>query len=165
MRKSVHCINLDPAAEPFRYNCEIDIRDLISLDDVMEEMELGPNGGLIYAMEYIIDNSDWLTDQLDEFPDDEYFLIDCPGQIELYSHVPVMRKFVDTLKMLDFAVAAVCWTHWAVLLNSSRRICRQVCIPGTERSMRRWRLYWRTSHWSASRCLIRPTRNRSRSCS
>jgi hypothetical protein len=24
-----------------------DIRDLISLEDVMEEMELGPNGGLV----------------------------------------------------------------------------------------------------------------------
>ena len=29
-----------------------DIRELISLDDVMEELGLGPNGGLIYCMEY-----------------------------------------------------------------------------------------------------------------
>lgn len=29
-----------------------DIRDLISLEDVMEELELGPNGGLVYCMEY-----------------------------------------------------------------------------------------------------------------
>ena len=28
-----------------------DIRDLISLDDVMEEMDLGPNGALLYCME------------------------------------------------------------------------------------------------------------------
>ena len=68
-------------------------------------------------MRYFIDNSDWLTDQLDEYPDDEYFLIDCPGQIELYSHVPVMRKFVDTLKLLDIAVmgvsaAASDLNHW-----------------------------------------------------
>lgn len=29
-----------------------DIRELISLDDVMEELGLGPNGGLVYCMEY-----------------------------------------------------------------------------------------------------------------
>lgn len=29
-----------------------DIRELISLDDVMEELGLGPNGGLMYCMEY-----------------------------------------------------------------------------------------------------------------
>lgn len=29
-----------------------DIRELICLDDVMEELGLGPNGGLIYCMEY-----------------------------------------------------------------------------------------------------------------
>lgn len=30
----------------------VDIRELISLDDVMEELGLGPNGGLMYCMEY-----------------------------------------------------------------------------------------------------------------
>ena len=30
----------------------LDIRELISLEDVMEELQLGPNGGLIYCMEY-----------------------------------------------------------------------------------------------------------------
>lgn len=38
----------------------IDIRDLITLDDVMEELCLGPNGGLVYCMEYLIENIDWL---------------------------------------------------------------------------------------------------------
>ena len=37
-----------------------DIRELISLEDVMAEMKLGPNGGLIYCMEYLVDNIDWL---------------------------------------------------------------------------------------------------------
>lgn len=30
----------------------VDIRELISLEDVMEELKLGPNGGLMYCMEY-----------------------------------------------------------------------------------------------------------------
>jgi hypothetical protein len=31
-------INLDPAAEYFKYKCDVDIRDLITLEDVMQEM-------------------------------------------------------------------------------------------------------------------------------
>jgi GTPase SAR1 family protein len=45
---------------------------------------------------------DWLKEELDDFPDDDYILFDCPGQIELYSHVPVFRSFVDALRLWDF---------------------------------------------------------------
>ena len=34
----------DPAAETFNYPAAIDIRNLITLEDVMDEVELGPNG-------------------------------------------------------------------------------------------------------------------------
>lgn len=45
-------INLDPAADNLPYKCDLDIRDLITLDDVVEELNYGPNGGLVYCMEY-----------------------------------------------------------------------------------------------------------------
>ena len=35
-----------------KYCLLADIRELVSLDDVMEELGLGPNGGLMYCMEY-----------------------------------------------------------------------------------------------------------------
>ena len=44
-------MNLDPAAESFEYEPSIDIRDLISLEDVMTELNYGPNGGLVYCFE------------------------------------------------------------------------------------------------------------------
>ena len=50
-KRSCFYINLDPAAEDFAYEPDLDIKDLISLEDVMEEMGLGPNGGLIYCFE------------------------------------------------------------------------------------------------------------------
>jgi hypothetical protein len=34
----------DPAAEVFNYPASIDIRELVTLEDVMEQLELGPNG-------------------------------------------------------------------------------------------------------------------------
>lgn len=83
------------------------MRDLVSLEDVMEEMELGPNGGLIFCMEYLIDNVDWLNDELEQLGNDSYVIFDCPGQIELFSHVPVMRTLVNELQRMDFAVAGV----------------------------------------------------------
>ena len=43
-------MNLDPAAEAFEYEVAFDVRDLITLSDVMEELELGPNGGLVCTL-------------------------------------------------------------------------------------------------------------------
>ncbi len=34
----------DPAAEQFDYPVAFDVRELVTLDDVMDEMDLGPNG-------------------------------------------------------------------------------------------------------------------------
>ena len=56
-----------------------DIRDLISVDEVMEELEFGPNGGLVYAMEFLTKNMDWLEEELERYGDDDYLLLDCPG--------------------------------------------------------------------------------------
>ena len=38
-KRSCFYINLDPAAEEFAYEPDLDIKDLISLEDVMEEIE------------------------------------------------------------------------------------------------------------------------------
>ena len=100
-------VNLDPAAEAFEYEVAFDVRDLITLSDVMEELDLGPNGGLVYCMEYLLDNSDWLKDELDNYDDDEYILFDCPGQIELYSHIPVMKRLLDNFKYWGYTVCGV----------------------------------------------------------
>ena len=35
---------------------------------VMDELKLGPNGGLVYCMEYLVDNIDWLEETLDDDP-------------------------------------------------------------------------------------------------
>lgn len=52
-KKPIDVVNLDPAAEYFNYEPLADIRDLIQLDDVMEddEFNFGPNGGLVFCME------------------------------------------------------------------------------------------------------------------
>lgn len=90
-------VNLDPAAEEFAFEPDLDIKDLISLEDVMEEMSLGPNGGLIYCFEFLMENLDFLTDPLEEVTEDYLIVFDMPGQIELYTHVPILPGLVKTL--------------------------------------------------------------------
>ncbi|KAH0856047.1 hypothetical protein HID58_084308 [Brassica napus] len=44
----------------------VNIRELVSLEDVMEEVGLGPNGALMYCMEYLDDSlHDWVDEELD----------------------------------------------------------------------------------------------------
>jgi len=107
-KRTIHVVNLDPAAETFNYQPIADVRDLIQLDDVMEdeEMKFGPNGGLVFAMEFLMENVDWLEEALGE-DEDDYILFDCPGQIELYTHMNLMRRFVDMLQQWNFRVCGV----------------------------------------------------------
>jgi hypothetical protein len=120
-QRTVHVINLDPAAEHFDYDVTADIRELVHLDDVMEDdsLRFGPNGGLVFCMEYLVQNMDWLEEQLGEGEDD-YFLFDCPGQIELYTHLPVMRQLVDTLQAWSFRVGGVFLIDSQFMVESSK---------------------------------------------
>ncbi|KAL4783007.1 GPN-loop GTPase [Aspergillus varians] len=96
-RRSCFYVNLDPAAETFQYEPDLDIRDLITLEDVMEEMGLGPNGGLIYCFEFLLQNLDFLSDALDPLSEEYLIIFDMPGQIELYTHVPLLPSLVQFL--------------------------------------------------------------------
>eukprot|EP00026_Physarum_polycephalum_P014409 Phypoly_transcript_14922.p1 GENE.Phypoly_transcript_14922~~Phypoly_transcript_14922.p1 ORF type:complete len:225 (+),score=29.44 Phypoly_transcript_14922:273-947(+) len=72
----------------------------------MDELAYGPNGGLVYAMEYLIENMEWFLEELGDY-DDDYLIIDCPGQIELYSHATTMRALTDALTQAGFKVVAL----------------------------------------------------------
>ncbi|KAM7190289.1 GPN-loop GTPase [Naviculisporaceae sp. PSN 640] len=96
-RRSAFYVNLDPAAESFEHQPDLDIKDLISVEDVMEEMGLGPNGGLIYCFEFLMENLDFLTESLDSLTEEYLIIFDMPGQIELYTHVPILPALVKFL--------------------------------------------------------------------
>ncbi|KAL6869868.1 hypothetical protein ACO1O0_001200 [Amphichorda felina] len=109
-RRSAFYVNLDPAAETFEHTPDLDIKELISLHDAMEEVGLGPNGGLIYCFEFLMENLDWLTEALDSLPEDYLIIFDMPGQIELYTHIPILptlMRFLSQPGSLDVRMAAV----------------------------------------------------------
>ncbi|CAK9001104.1 GPN-loop GTPase 3 [Durusdinium trenchii] len=107
-------VNLDPGQERSeeeekKHPFDLDVRDLISVSDVLEELDFGPNGALVFAMEHLVENMEWLKEGMDEIggSDDEYFIFDCPGQIELYTHIPVLRTVVENLMSWNIHVCVV----------------------------------------------------------
>ncbi|GLH00316.1 GPN-loop GTPase 3 [Gryllus bimaculatus] len=109
MKRTIDVVNLDPAAEYFDYEPLADIRSLIEVSDAMEDSDLqfGPNGGLIFCMEYLLENNSWFEEALGDVEDD-YIIFDCPGQIELYTHMNTMRDLVEILQnRLNFRLCAV----------------------------------------------------------
>ncbi|KAH9908737.1 GPN-loop GTPase [Xylariomycetidae sp. FL2044] len=127
-RRSCFYVNLDPAAETFEHAPDLDIRELISLEDVMEEMGLGPNGGLIYCFEFLMENLDFLTDALDPLTEEYLIVFDMPGQIELYTHVPVLPalvRFLTRAGALDIRLCA------AYLLEATFVVDRAKFFAGT----------------------------------
>lgn len=53
-----------------------------------------------------MNNVDWLEEEIGNY-DDDYLIIDCPGQIELYTHFPIMRRLCETLGRLNMTVCGV----------------------------------------------------------
>ena len=73
---------MDPACPNPPYKANVSISDLITLDEVMTELKLGPNGGMLYCLEYLEANLDWLEIELFKLRVD-YVVFDLPGQVEL----------------------------------------------------------------------------------
>lgn len=56
---------------------------------------------------YLLNNLDWLEEELGQY-EDEYLIIDCPGQIELYTHIPLLPQLANFLqRRLNYRVSAV----------------------------------------------------------
>ncbi|XP_065057907.1 GPN-loop GTPase 2-like isoform X2 [Rhopilema esculentum] len=108
MGRKVAVVNMDPANDSLPYDCSIDISDLVTLSEVMECLKLGPNGGLIYCMEFLEKNFSWFQNKLKDFSDaGYYFLFDCPGQVELYTHHDSVRQIFQNLEKYGFRLVAV----------------------------------------------------------
>ena len=77
-------LNLDPGAKIMSYAPDIDIRDYIVLEEVIEEYGLGPNGAMILASDLMVNFLDDLKDEIDEYNPD-WLLVDTAGQLELFA--------------------------------------------------------------------------------
>lgn len=76
-------VNLDPGAENLPYEPDVDIRDWISLKEVMDAHGLGPNGAQIACADMLALNTSDVKKSIESFKTD-YILLDTPGQLELF---------------------------------------------------------------------------------
>ena len=105
-------VNLDPGAENLPYEPDVDIRDWISLEEIMETYGLGPNGAQIACADMVALNTDDLKKSIEAFKTD-YVLMDTPGQLELFVFREAGKYLVKFLNpersivayLLDYALA------------------------------------------------------------
>lgn len=119
-------VNLDPANDATSYTAAVDVRDLVTLEAIMadEEVGLGPNGGVLYALEELEENLDWLEEQLARLGED-YVLFDCPGQVELFTHHDSLRRvflrlaksgYRVCISLVSFALPVLAFVHGSDLI-------------------------------------------------
>jgi len=78
-------VNLDPGVLDLPYDPDVDIRDRIQLQSIMEDYGLGPNGALIFAADLVATKLPELQDEIDSFKA-ENVIVDTPGQTELFAY-------------------------------------------------------------------------------
>lgn len=124
-------VNLDPANDRLPYHASLDIRDVITLEEIMSDdnLSLGPNGGLMYCMEVFEKSIDYFIGKIRGLTklsingDSTYVLFDCPGQTELYTNNPIFTRILRKLvKELDFRLCVVSLVDSINLMTPSQWI-------------------------------------------
>ena len=84
-------LNLDPGVGKLPYSPDVDVRDYVDLNSLMEQYELGSNGSLIMANDLIATKIDDIQNEIDVINPD-YLIVDTPGQVELFAYVQVVHS-------------------------------------------------------------------------
>jgi len=83
-KQDVAVVNLDPGVLTLPYSPDVDVRDFIDVENLMEKYGLGPNGALILAADLIADEIENLSREIEDLNSD-IILVDTPGQMELFA--------------------------------------------------------------------------------
>ncbi|XP_059612517.1 GPN-loop GTPase 1 [Phlebotomus argentipes] len=84
--KMPYVINLDPACKEVPYPVNIDVRDTVNYKAVMKEYKLGPNGGIVTALNLFSTKFGKVVDLIAKAGEKhDLCIIDTPGQIEVFT--------------------------------------------------------------------------------
>ncbi|KAJ3154995.1 GPN-loop GTPase 1 [Geranomyces michiganensis] len=93
-----YVVNLDAAVAQLPFGANIDIRDTVNYKEVMKQYNLGPNGGILTALNLFTTKFDQVLNLIDKrAPTLDYVLIDTPGQIEIFTWSASGTIITDTL--------------------------------------------------------------------
>merc|ERR1711953_634008 len=107
LNRNVVLINLDFANENPPYDPNIDAANLITVEDSMSHLKLGPNGSLLYCVQFLKTNLDWLIGEIENCKPKSYLIFDLPGQVELYTHDDSVQVILEKLTQ-KFDLRLVC---------------------------------------------------------
>lgn len=120
-------VNLDPGAENLPYEPDVDIRDWISIKEIMDSNNLGPNGAQIACADLIALNTNDVKESINSFKPD-YILIDTPGQLELF----VFREAGKyTVKFLSSEKTIICYLLDPMLAKTATGFVSQLLLAIT----------------------------------
>ena len=90
-----YLVNLDPAVLETPFGANIDVRDTVNYREVMKQYQLGPNGGILTALNFFATRFEQVLTLIEarraehaaREPCDplRYVLLDTPGQIEIFT--------------------------------------------------------------------------------
>ncbi|GAA5877025.1 hypothetical protein JCM8547_007495 [Rhodosporidiobolus lusitaniae] len=81
-----YVLNLDPAVMHLPFDANIDIRDTVDYAEVMKQYNLGPNGGIMTALNLFTTKFDQVLSHIEKRAETvDYVLLDTPGQIEIFT--------------------------------------------------------------------------------
>jgi len=120
-------VNLDPGVEHLPYTPDVDIRDWISLKEIMETNQLGPNGAQIACADMIALNTEDIKTSIGSFKSD-YILLDTPGQLELFVFRDAGKY---TVKFLSPEKSVICYLLDPILAKTASGFVSQLLLALT----------------------------------
>ncbi len=105
---SVAYVNLDTGVKTLPYNPDLDVRDTVTVEEIMEE-GFGPNGAIVESYDRLLKHvNDILREVLKLNGEHDYVLIDTPGQMESFLFhefgTRIMDGFQDPLVVYLFSL-------------------------------------------------------------
>ncbi len=99
-------VNMDPGAEFLPYEPCMDIREFITIKDIMREHGLGPNGAFMKAVEMISQIMDKIMREqpFNEPENWDVIIVDTPGQLEAFIFRPETREIMGRLQAIGRTV-------------------------------------------------------------
>jgi len=103
-------INLDPGNFQERKIFGVDLCTLINMNEIVADFHFGPNGSILYCLEYLEKNLCWLEKKIQFVSSGKtvvFILFDFPGQIELYTHYSTVRNLLKRFTQQKFNLLGV----------------------------------------------------------
>lgn len=129
-------VNLDPGADYLPYKPDVDARDYVTVEELMKEKGLGPNGALVESMQALYEKRIEVLEKVSRLEAD-IILVDTPGQMELFLFHDAGPAFSRELAKQGATVALVLFdsslarspSHFATLRLMSIVVQLRLDVP------------------------------------